>query len=65
MCVLNALKSLLHARVPRETTTLQLDIFNKRKQHIDENNVKKVQSEEDKVHILQTISYLAHFPVAR
>ena len=28
--------------VPQETTALQLDIFNKRKRHINENNVKKV-----------------------
>ena len=44
---------------PRETTALQLDILNKRKQHIDENNVKKISIEEDKrqkVHILQKSS---------
>ena len=35
---------------------MQLDTLNERKQHIDENNIKIVQSEEDKrrkVHILQ------------
>ena len=56
---MSPLTSLLITCVPRETTDLQLDIFNKRKQHIDGNNVEKVEVEEDKrrkVHILETIS---------
>ena len=62
MCVLNALINLLFAPVPPETTALQLNIFNKKKRHINENNVVKEALnliEEDKrrkVHILQTIS---------
>ena len=31
-------QNLLFTRVPRETTSLLFDIFNKRKRHIDENN---------------------------
>ena len=38
MCVL---KALLFTRVPQETTALQLNIFNKRKRHISENDVAK------------------------
>ena len=34
--------AVLLKRVPRETTALQLKIFNKRKRHINENNVRKV-----------------------
>ena len=41
MCVLNALTKFIIHSVPRETTTLQLDIFNKRKQNINENNLAK------------------------
>ena len=32
------LQNLLFTRVQRETTTLQFNIFNKRKRHISENN---------------------------
>ena len=39
MCVLNALTNLLFTCVPHKTIALQLDIFNKRKRHINENNV--------------------------
>ena len=34
------LQNLLFTRVQRETTTLQFNIFNKRKRHINENNAR-------------------------
>ena len=36
MCILNALTKYITYIVSRETTALQLDIFNNRKQHMDE-----------------------------
>ena len=41
MCIFNALTKSIIYIVPQETTALQLDIFNKRKQQINENNVAK------------------------
>ena len=41
MCVFSALTKSIIYIVPQETTALQLDIFNKIKQHINENNVAK------------------------
>ena len=41
MCILNALTKSIIYIVPQEATALLLDIFNKRKRHINETSVAK------------------------
>ena len=41
MCILNALTKSIIYIVPQETIALKLDIFNKRKRHINEYNIAK------------------------
>ena len=41
MCILNALTKSIIYIVPQEIIALKLDIFNKRKRHINDNNIAK------------------------